>query len=90
MSAAAKTRQVTYYQCAYGRCGKQIEVESPYRSDAPEGYYFSVRRVTEYQNHTVTPELFCCSKECLVNFMQYGISNNAVPDTPIGSDKKRR
>ncbi|QDF18556.1 hypothetical protein SEA_PUPPER_70 [Gordonia phage Pupper] len=90
MSAAAKTRQVTYYQCAYGRCGKQVEVESPYRDDAPEGYYFSVRRVTEYRNHSVVPEVFVCSKECLINFMQYEISHYAVPDTPIARETRRR
>lgn len=84
---SASTQQtVTIYECAY--CHEKTVADSPFRSDAPEGYYVSVRRVTEHRNHSVTGEVYACTKECAVNFMQYGIANNATPTTPIGRKKR--
>lgn len=83
---ASSQQTVTIYECVY--CHAKIIADSPFRTDAPEGYYVSVRRVTGRKNHTITGEVFACSKDCAVNFMQYGISNNAVPTTPIGRGKQ--
>jgi hypothetical protein len=86
MSLVTKTTHG--YECV--SCGAIVPADSPFNTDAPEGYYFSVRRVTESHNHTMTPELFTCDKECLINFVTYGISHNAIPVEPIGRKKKGR
>lgn len=80
-------KTVTVYECA--RCGEETYADTPFRDDAPEGYYTTVRRVTEYRNHSVTPEVYLCSKECLIEFFQYEISAHAAPVVPIGRPPKR-
>lgn len=85
MSAEQVT--LTVYTCA--RCGSRTVVDSPSGNDMPEGVYLTMRRVTEDRNHYLTDELYCCTKECAVNLVQYGIHNNATPFRPIARKRTR-
>lgn len=84
--SAARVQTVAVYECA--GCGEKVIAASTFREDAPEGYYLTVRRVTERQNHTITDEMYTCSKNCALQFVQYGIGNTAYPTTPIGKKKR--
>ncbi|MDP9903143.1 hypothetical protein J2S90_000083 [Arthrobacter bambusae] len=86
--AAAKQITRTVYECE--GCHRHVEVAEPWADDYPEGYYFTVRRETAARKHSITNEMFCCSKDCLLTFVTYGISRNAHQFEPIGRKRRPR
>lgn len=71
------------YQCA--RCGEISGAETEFTADKPEGFYFTLRKVTGGRKHYATPaEVFVCSKECFIETIQYGIGGIVVDAPPIG------
>lgn len=85
-----KTKQVVGWECA--SCGVFVETKTPWSDDYPEGYFVTVRRVTEAQIHSETDTLYLHTKDCLIDFVTYGISNNAEMLRPIARPEhsKRR
>lgn len=77
-------RDGSIYECE--SCGGLEAAVSPFRDDAPEGVYLTIRRVTANHNHYVTDEIYTCSKECALDVVQYGIHHNASRTQPIGRD----
>lgn len=78
----AFTEKTVYgYTCE--RCGTHVEAVSPWSDDYPEGYFVTMRRVTEMQNHSISDLLFFDTKDCLVNYMMYGISSSTSALRPI-------
>lgn len=75
-------KKILGYECE--RCGAVIEAESPWTDDYPEGYYLTIRRVTEAQNHYLSDIIYLCSKECLIDFVTYGISAATEAWRPVG------
>lgn len=73
---------MTRYTCR--RCGEVKIVGSPFKEDAPEGIFITIRKVTEAGNHFLTDEIYTCSKECAVAVVQYGITSNSVAFRPVG------
>lgn len=56
-------------------CGTIVKAESHEPKDMPTGYHVHMRRVTAAHKHKVSGPLFFCSKDCLVNAMQFQISH---------------
>lgn len=82
---AFKTKTMHGYECA--RCERFVEATGPFDADKPTGYFIRIERVTEAQRHYVTDEVFLCDKDCLVDFVQYGISSATAPWRPIGATR---
>lgn len=74
--------EVQGYECA--ACGKLVPATSPWSADRPEGYYFAITRVTPGLHHKQTPELYVCDKDCLLEFMNFGITHHSQEVVPIG------
>lgn len=68
------------------RCGHEEMSKTPFAEDYPEGVYVTIRRVTANRTHYLTDEIFCCSKECAVELIQYGIHANATTFRPIARE----
>lgn len=78
------------YTCA--RCGKREVGDSAFEAGKPVGFYLDLRKVTgeTFRHHQRTPAtVFFCTKECLLEGIQYGISAMVKPTTPIGMDARR-
>lgn len=75
-------RSITGYKC--GRCGSVVEAKSPWSDDYPEGYFLTIRRVTESQSHYLSDLIYLCTKECLVEFAQFGVSAATQTWRPVG------
>lgn len=80
------TEQVNAYRCQ--DCDALVLAQSDAGKDRPEGYYVHMRRVTESGVQSVTGEMFFDEKECLVHYMQYGISRSTTPQRPIGGEHR--
>lgn len=74
-------KKIVGYECE--RCGTVIEAVSPWTDDYPEGYFITMRRVTENQVHHITDLLYLCSKDCLIGYVTYGISASTAPWRPV-------
>ena len=81
------TQTVTGYKCEW--CEEVFPAASVFDDDKPEGYFVTVERVTESHNHSRSPQLFLCSKECFLEYIQYGIGHSTVPWQPIGREARR-
>lgn len=75
-------KTIVGYQCE--RCEAVSPADSVFDDDKPEGYFLSIERVTEAQNHYRSEMLYLCTKECLIDYFQYGIGQSTVPWRPIG------
>lgn len=70
------------------RCGGIRQAASAFDADKPEGYFLKIERVTAAHNHSRSSELFLCDKDCLMEYIQFGISSSTVPWTPIGETSR--
>lgn len=76
-------RTIIGYECV--RCGEISGARSEFTADKPEGFYIQLRKITGGGKHYATPaEVFACSKECLIEAIQYGIGGMVIPAPPIG------
>ena len=79
--------QWVIYTCQ--RCEIRTVADSAFEADKPVGFYVDLRKVTgeKYRYHAKTPEaVFFCSKECMIDGLQYGISQMVESTMPIGID----
>lgn len=72
-------RNVVEYAYECNRCQAIVEVPSHNPPDLPPGYHLHIRRVTQASNHYAGGPIFLCSKQCLVEWAQYGISSSIQP-----------
>ena len=75
------------YRCE--GCDNLVPVATPFQADKPAGYFINLRRVTAARNHSITEELYLCTKDCMIEYMQHGISASTTPFRPIGVEEKR-
>jgi len=78
---------IVIYTC--GRCELRVVADSVFEADKPVGFFMDLRKITgeKYRHHAKTPEpVYFCTKECLIEGLQYGISHMVVPTMPIGMD----
>jgi hypothetical protein len=76
---------LTIHTC--NRCGQHKVGESPFEADRPIGFYIDLLKVTgaKYPHHAKTPgQVFFCTKECMIDGLQYGISGMIQETVPIG------
>jgi hypothetical protein len=84
--------QVTILVYTCERCGLRKEAASVFEADKPNGFYIDLLKVTgeKYPHHAKTPEsVFYCTKECLIDGLQYGISHIVQDTVPIGMDPSK-
>lgn len=61
------------YECE--SCEREISVPSMDPEDMPQGYHMFLRRVTKAKKHRISDALFFCSKDCLIDGMQFRITH---------------
>lgn len=83
-----KKQIIVGFECE--NCQKVVAADSVFSEDYPEGYFVHLRRVTQAHNHYITGEIFFCDKDCLVNFMQYGITASTRNWSPISPNPRRK
>jgi hypothetical protein len=74
------------------RCENRVVADSAFEADKPNGFFLDLRKVSgeKYRYHEKTPEtVFFCTKECLIDGLQYGISHMVEKTIPIGIDARK-
>lgn len=61
------------YECE--SCENVIKVRDHEPENMPPGYHLFIRRVTPARKHRISGALFFCSKDCLVDGMQFRITH---------------
>lgn len=82
--------ELTIYTCA--DCEQHKVGNSPFEADKPAGFYLDLQKITgeKYPHHYKTPaQVFFCTKECMINGLQFGISGLVEETVPIGLDPRR-
>jgi len=71
---ALRTEVIKFaYECE--SCENIVEVPSHDVEDMPTGYHIFIRRVTKAKHHRISGALFFCSKDCLIDGMQFRITH---------------
>lgn len=88
---ALTTSSEVIYECE--SCGSLHKAATVFQADKPNGFWIDLRKITgeKYRHHYKTPEpVFYCTKECLINGMQFQISHIVQPTEPIGLDELKK
>ena len=87
----SETITLIVYTC--DRCGVRKAADSVFEADKPVGFYLDLLKVTgeKYPRHFKTSEqVFFCTKECLIEGLQFGISGMVKETVPIGLAPRQR
>lgn len=61
------------YEC--DSCENEVSVGSMDPEDMPPGYHIFLRRVTRAKHHRISDAMFFCTKDCLLDGMQFRITH---------------
>lgn len=90
---ALQDSQKVVYTCESGKCSWTEIADTAFEADKPNGFFIELRKITgsHYRHHSKTPApVYFCSKECLLEGLQFGISHMVEPTVPIGIDPRKR
>lgn len=79
------------YTCS--SCSNLEVAATVFEADKPNGFFLDLLKITgeKYRHHAKTPvPVYFCTKECLVEGIQFGISHMVKPTVPIGIDARKR
>jgi len=81
---------LTIYTC--GNCDERKVASSPFEADKPVGFWLGLLKITgeKYPHHYKTPgHVFFCTKECMIQGLQFGISGMVTETIPIGLSREQ-